>query len=198
MVNEIALGRLNFLHIIFSVLQLSVDIHITVLIGSILPDRVMLCITDKECNTINALACDRINFVNEHGRSLSVGNSQQSLFSVFHFDMLWFAVKGIAFCSLRFNYRIPTGFQIGKCDFAVTVGAVCADTLSVHFAYFKRNIFDWLSGFFVNLGNNKVCFLCIEKFNGICFSAFNLNGLCIVLQNISLGCFGFLHNICSL
>ena len=125
------------------------------MVGGILSDGVMPCITDKEGNTINALACDRINLMNEHRRSLSVGNGQQCLLSVFHFDMLWLFVKGIALCRLRFDYRIPTGFQIGKCNFAVTVGAVCADTLPFHFAYFKRNIFNRLSGFFVNLGNNQ-------------------------------------------
>ena len=155
MVNQIPFGRLNLLHIIFSVLQLSVDIHITVLVGGILSNRVMLCITDKEGNTINALACDRVNFVNEHGRSLSVGNGQQYLLSVFHFDMLWLFIKGIALRRLRFDYRIPTGFQIGKCNFAVTVSTVCANTFPVHFAYFKRNIFNRLSAFFVNLGNNQ-------------------------------------------
>ena len=155
MVNEIPLGRLNLLHIIFPVLQLSVNIHIPVLVGGILSDWVMPCIADKEGNAINALACDRINFANQHGRGLSVGNGQQCLLSVFHFDMLWLSVKGIALCRLRFDYRIPTGFQIGKCNFAVTVGAICTDTFSVHFTYFKCNIFNRLSAFFVNLGNNQ-------------------------------------------
>ena len=196
MVNEIPLSRLNLLHIIFSVLQLSVDIHITALVGCILPNRVMPCIADKEGNTINALACDRINLVNEHGRSLPIGNSQQHLLSVFYFDMLWLFIKGIALRRLRFDYRIPTGFQIGKCNFAVTVSTVCTDTLPVHFTYCKRNIFNRLSAFFINLGNNQSIQCSVGKTQLICSAVCaDLNCFCFFADFVARGRLDFRYHI---
>ena len=155
-VGQIALGLLDLPNGVLPVLQITVHIHISVLVRGVLGHRIALGIRDEEGHTVDALAGDRVHLVNESGAGEPVGDLHRGGLAVFDLNVFGLGIQPVVLGGLGLLDSVPARLQVLQIDDALAVGAVEAQLFPIDPADGELHTLDGLAGLLVQLQDFQV------------------------------------------
>ena len=187
-VADISRCGLNFFCVIFALFQIVFQLDITIAVGGILANNVLILVFDQETHARNRVFRRAVNLLDADAGHLGIFKFHSGQFTSLYNNILRICVDTIAIGSLDLGYNIDAVLQTGNVDQTGRIGGILTDALTGHLLDLEFRACECFAGTLNHLANLQAIRLFVGKGQLIGLTGLDLNGLGGVLQDISGRC----------
>ena len=184
-VADISRCGLNFFCVIFALFQIVFQLDITIAVGGILANNVLILVFDQETHTRNRVFRHAVNLLDADAGHLGIFKFHCGQFTSLYNNILRICVDTVAIGRLDLGYDIDAVLQTGNVDQTGRIGGILTDALAGHLLNLEFRACECFASTLNHLANLQAIRFFVGKGQLIGLTGLDLNGLGGVLQDIS-------------